>query len=72
MSSQVLQSIPDVSLYGRVWGKYCLRIKELLQTKSIHFPFDNQQLSLSVMSAFLLAVNLIIMNYGVEVKLTKS
>ena len=57
MSSQVLQSIPDVTLCRRVWEWCCLRIKGLLQTKSIHFPFDNQKLSLSVMSAFLFAVN---------------
>ena len=52
---QVLQSIPDVTLCRRVWEWYCLRIKELLQTKYIHFPFDNQKLSFSVMLAFLFA-----------------
>ena len=53
MLSQVLQSIPDVSLYRRVWGKYCLRInccKQNLYT----FLLNNQKLSFSVMSVFLL------------------
>ena len=36
------------------------------------FLLNNQKLSLSVMSAFLYAVNRFNMNYGEEVKLTKS
>ena len=36
------------------------------------FLLNNQKLSVSVMSAFLFAVNRINLNYGEEVKLTKS
>ena len=36
------------------------------------FLLNNQKLSVSVMSAFLFAVNRINLNYGDEVKLTKS
>ena len=63
------QMSPCIEGYGE---NIVNEIEDCCKQNLYTFLRNNQKLSVSVMSAFLFAVNRINLNYGEEVKLTKS